>query len=92
MYLWLQVGREPHEQVVRRQRLEMLCSCQCPQPGKEEQLGLEGAGSQRGWTLNGQLREACRDSPLFHVGNLLSPLRSCIASSSAILGKGKPCV
>lgn len=48
MYLWLQVGREPHEQVVRRQQLEMRCSCQCPQSGKEEQMGLEGAGSQTG--------------------------------------------
>ena len=35
MYLRLQVGREPQEQVARRQSLEMLCSCKCPSLGRE---------------------------------------------------------
>lgn len=96
MYLWLQVGREPHEQVVRRQqRLQMLFSVHVNalsqgREAAEGQMGLDGAGSQRGWTVNGQLREACRNSPLLHVGSLLSPPRSCITCSSDILGKEKP--
>lgn len=94
MYLWLQVGREPHEQVVRRQLWRCSSHANVLSQGREAvegQMGMDEAGSQRGWALNGQLRKACRESPLFHVGSLLSPPRSCIATSPAILGKEKPC-